>query len=438
MRRVFFNPSIGIVGLSLSALLTTSCYASFWHTARAGEEPRPIKIFFADNISAAHRKIIARFNAIQRERIEVVPVDLPFTKFSTNERKALLARSLRSKSDRIDVFAVDLIWVSRFAKWSERLDSYFPASARRNILNHALQSCYFDSMLVAVPFYIDISVLYYRRDLLRNLPNFAELERKLKQSLKWSELLALGQQMQTPALYLFQADAFEGLMCSYLEVLVGMNQALYREGALQLQSPEAAQALQFLVDLIHKHKVSPPEVVEFREQQSQEYLLKQEGVFLRAWPGFRKEQIAGVPAELQPQNLGVAALPHFTGSEPRAIIGGWNLMLSKYSTHRAEAIEFMQFLLGEEAQKIMFETGGYLPTNNRVYEDSLYLQQQPDLGYFRHLLDSGFHRPQVQNYTTISDILSFFLHRALRRELTVEQALKQAALQINSPKAPMR
>jgi multiple sugar transport system substrate-binding protein len=32
----------------------------------------------------------------------------PFQKFSTNERKELLTRSLRSKSDRIDIFSVDL------------------------------------------------------------------------------------------------------------------------------------------------------------------------------------------------------------------------------------------------------------------------------------------------------------------------------------------
>lgn len=438
MPRHFFYRSICIAGSWFLALTATSDFASSLRAGSREEERPPIKIFFADNISAAHQKVIERFNAIHRGRIEVVPVDLPFTKFSTNERKALLARSLRSKSDRIDVFAVDLIWVSRFAKWSEKLDVYFPANARRNILSHALQSCYFDSTLVALPFYIDISVLYYRRDLLRNLPNFAELESKLQRSIAWPELLALGEQMQTHALYLFQADAFEGLMCSYLEVLAGMNQYLYRDGVLQLHSPEARQALQFLVDLIHKYKASPPEVVEFREHQSQEYLLKQEGVFLRAWPGFRKERILGVPPELQPQNLGVAALPHFTGSEPRPIIGGWNVMISKYSTHRAEALEFVKFLLGEEAQKIMFEAGGYLPTNNRVYEDALYLQQQPELNYFRRLLDSGFHRPQLPNYTTISDILSLFLHRALRRELTAEQALEQAAALINSPKTQMR
>lgn len=77
------------------------------------------QIFFADNISNAHRKLIERFNEEFKGQIEVIPIDLPFSKFSTNERKELLARSLRSKSERIDVFAVDLIWVPRFARWGQ-------------------------------------------------------------------------------------------------------------------------------------------------------------------------------------------------------------------------------------------------------------------------------------------------------------------------------
>ncbi|RKY50187.1 MAG: hypothetical protein DRP92_08075, partial [Candidatus Neomarinimicrobiota bacterium] len=62
-----------------------------------------IKIYYADNISEAHRKIMDEFNRVNKGKIEVVAVDLPFTKFNTNERKEILARALRSKSSVIDV-----------------------------------------------------------------------------------------------------------------------------------------------------------------------------------------------------------------------------------------------------------------------------------------------------------------------------------------------
>ena len=75
------------------------------------------EIYFADNISIAHQALIDRFNLEYKNKIKVIPINLPFTKFSTNERNELLARTLRSNSSRIDVFSVDLIWVPRFAIW---------------------------------------------------------------------------------------------------------------------------------------------------------------------------------------------------------------------------------------------------------------------------------------------------------------------------------
>ena len=83
------------------------------------------EIYFATNISNAHLKIIHEFNEINKGQIKVIPVDLPFKTFNTNERKELLTRSLRNKSDRMDIFEVDLIWVKRFAKWCMPLTDYF-------------------------------------------------------------------------------------------------------------------------------------------------------------------------------------------------------------------------------------------------------------------------------------------------------------------------
>ncbi len=82
------------------------------------DQREAVKIYFADNMSKAHLTLIDRFNRLHKDEIEIVPIDLPFSKFTTNERKELIARSLRDKDSRIDIFAVDKIWVPRFAKWA--------------------------------------------------------------------------------------------------------------------------------------------------------------------------------------------------------------------------------------------------------------------------------------------------------------------------------
>jgi len=118
--RMFFVILGGIV-ITLFLLITFV----FSVGSGTGDENPPVKkIYYVDNISSAHQKIIDAFNKKYAGQIEVVAINLSFDKFSTNERKELLARYLRNKSDRIDVFAVDQIWVPRFAKWAVPLTAF--------------------------------------------------------------------------------------------------------------------------------------------------------------------------------------------------------------------------------------------------------------------------------------------------------------------------
>ena len=50
------------------------------------------KIYYIDNISEAHRILIERFNQRYKNKIEVVPVNLPFYNFTTNDRKEILGQ----------------------------------------------------------------------------------------------------------------------------------------------------------------------------------------------------------------------------------------------------------------------------------------------------------------------------------------------------------
>src|SRR3989339_1240088 len=140
-------------------------------------------IYFVDHISSAHQKVINRFNEKYKGSIKVETINLSFEKFSTNERKELLARYLRSKNNRIDVFSVDQIWVPRFARWSVSLQNIIDSAEVNSIIPNALETCYYNNSLVAVPLYIDISLMFYRDDLLKKLFDYDELTQTLNQSI---------------------------------------------------------------------------------------------------------------------------------------------------------------------------------------------------------------------------------------------------------------
>jgi multiple sugar transport system substrate-binding protein len=390
-----------------------------------------VRVYFADNVSRAHQTVIDRFNALHRGRIEVVPVSLPFEKFSTNERKELLARSLRNKSDRLDIFAVDHIWVPRFSRWCEPLDSRIPAEERALILPEAVASCLYDSTLYAIPMYIDIGLLYYRRDLLRRLPDGAMLEAQLRNSLSWEEFIRLGRRVAgTKPFYLFQANDYEGLTCSFFELIAGQDRSFFERRPLDFEAPVARRALGMLVDFVRTDRISPPTVTEFDEIRSYTYTLDEDALCVRGWPNFIESYRISYANRAKLDQLGRAALPHFAGHEPVAVFGGWNLMISRYSTRKQEAVAFARFFQREEMQKVMFEIGGYIPTNNAVYADTAYVEARPDLGYYRQLVAHGFHRPKLVEYTKMSDIVSRAVHRAVKGELGVEEALRGAAREI--------
>jgi multiple sugar transport system substrate-binding protein len=409
-------------------------YSVFLINRQPEEEEKITKVYFADNISKAHLELIQKFNQEYKNRIEVFPINLPFSKFTTNERKKLLTRALRSKSDRIDIFAVDLIWVQRFTRWAEPLDLYFSSMDRADILDQALISCYSHDNLVAIPLYLDIGLMYYRDDILKTLDDYDMLSQRLKESLTWSEFIDLSNRIQKnfPFTYLFAADNFEGLVCNYLELLYGQEGSLFEADSILLNTSESLKALNLLIDMIHKYRIVPKEVTNFHENECYLYGLENDVPFFKGWPGLTQQYNDWIPNPQKLKEIKMAPLPHFQGFTPRSVYGGWNLMVSKDSNKKSAAVEFIKFVLKPENQSILFEKGGYLPVSKLVYLQSEDSVNQVDLKFYLKLIEKGFHRPFLQDYTKISDMISYYVQLALKKEISADQALTQATRIINS------
>lgn len=414
----------------ISAAVLTSLVLLFFtfgpYTGFSINQNQVKQVYLADNITAVHRKVIDAFNKQYRGRIEVVPINLPFTRFSTNERKEMLLRAFRDKSNRIDIFTVDIIWVPRFAKWSKPLTDYVQQDELDRIFDYGLTSCYFNDELVALPFYIDVGLLFYRKDILETLPDYPQIRTRLRESMSWSDFIALKKRL--PGLnnpfYIFAADNYEGLICSFIETMISENQPLFRGNDLGLDTPEAREGLQLLVDLVNRYSLTPDVVTRFDETHCYEYALENDALFLRAWPGL-VQQFDYIDQE-KVQMLEAAALPHMNGNRPAYVYGGWNFMLSSHSDKTEEALEFIRFILRKENQALFYKEAGYFPLNKEIFQDTLFLEQFPELDYYRKLLQYGFHRPFLENYTKISDVISYYVHQAIKKEITVEEALKRA------------
>jgi multiple sugar transport system substrate-binding protein len=80
----------------------------------------------------------------------------------------------------------------------------------------------------------------------------------------------------------------------------------------------------------------------------------------------------------------------------------------------------------------MYADGGYLPINKNVYTDSEFVKKNPRLKFYETLYKTGVRRPFLENYTNVSDILSFYINKAIKKEISVQEALKVATAKINN------
>ncbi|MFH0735292.1 MAG: extracellular solute-binding protein [bacterium] len=390
------------------------------------------KIYYVDNISSAQEKVIKRFNELNKGKIEVIGINIPFSKFSTNERKELLARFLRSKSDLIDIIAIDQIWTARFAKWALPLNNYFNRIVKNDIISPAINTCVYDSTLIALPLYLDISLMYYREDIINKLPNAEVIKRKLEKSITWEDFITLKKQLNIDnPFFVFQAADFEGLICIYTELLAMYNESFINGDLLNINTKKAEKTLNFLVDLIYTYGMSPKDVLKFKENLSYDYYIQNNGVFLRAWPGFESEIRKYKNVDSNAVFVKVPT-PHFEGTNPKSVFGGWNLIISKYSTKINESEKFLEFLMSSEAQKIMYEEGKILPVNKEIYADEAYIKLHPDLLFYKKLIETGVFRSQHPNYTHITDLLSYYLNLALEKRIDVKEALIKAENKIST------
>lgn len=389
-----------------------------------------VTLYFADNIADAQKQTIKRFNKKYAGRIKVEAIDLPFEKFSTNERKELLTRSLRSKSDKLDIFTVDQIWISRFSRWTVPLDEVFTQNEINRFEENTLEPCYVEGKLHSVPLYFDIGMMYYREDLIKRAYSQYGVKIPVERSMTWEEFVKYSRYFDEPY-YIYPAESYEGLICSFIEMILNQNRNFFKSDTIDLTKPEAVNAANLLVDMVHKLGISPREVTGFKEMNAYSYFFKNEGVFLRGWPGLEKD-ILRANRDLD-TNIAVykTHLPHFKGTEPAFIIGGWNLMISKYSRHKKEAMIFLKYLVSEESQVIMFDYGNYLPVKKEIYDNDKITKQFPELGYYKDMFQYGVHRPFLNDYTRVSDIMSYYLNKAIKKDLSVEEAMTKATNMIN-------
>ncbi len=347
----------------------------------------------------------------------------------SDQRKQSIMVALRGKKSDPDVMIMDVAWVGQMAnsQWLEPLEIYKDIDKTaffQSVINLADT---YQNQLIALPVYVDGGMLYYRKDLLD------------KYGFKtppatWEQLLTMAVTVQQEERksnenfwgYVWQGAQYEGLVCDALEWFSSANGAfLDQSGKSAINSPANKKALQYMVDLIHKQKVSPPNTyTDMKEEEVRMMFQNGNALFERNWPYAYAEHNKDTSAVKG--KFDIAPLPSFPGGKSASTLGGWHVGISKFSDQKEEAAKLVDFITSYAVQKELSMNLGWNPGRTAVYDDADVIKANPHLKHLKAVFENAIPRPSVSYYAELSHIWQNSINAALSQHLTVEEALIKA------------
>ncbi|MFO1070457.1 MAG: ABC transporter substrate-binding protein [Geminicoccaceae bacterium] len=353
---------------------------------------------------------------------------------SATERLALYQQMLAAGSADIDVYQIDVIWPGILANHLLDLTGKIPADQIGAHFKAIVENNTVNGQLVAVPWFTDAGVLYYRKDL---------LEKYGKQPPQtWAELAAIAKEIQDGERaagndkmwgFVYQAKAYEGLTCDALEWVDswGGGTIVDADGKVTINNPKAAEAITWAASTVGT--IAPEGVLNYGEEEARGVWQSGNAVFMRNWP--YAWALGNAPDSPIKDKIGVVALPKGgEGGKQTGTLGGWQLAVSKYSANPDAAADLVSFLTSYDEQKRRAIQGAYNPTIEALYKDQEVLAAVPFFGSLYDTFTNAVARPSKVTGTKYNQVSSEFfnaVHEVLSGKAKAEDSLASLEGKLN-------
>jgi multiple sugar transport system substrate-binding protein len=349
--------------------------------------------------------------------------------WSSDEQHQFYVINLEGGSPPFDVMMLDVIWVPEFARagWILDLTGRVSPAERDAHFASAIEPALQDGRLWALPWFMNVGLLYYRKDLLAKYgfappETYDELVRQVR---------AIRAGERDPRLdgYLWQGKQYEGGMVNVLEALWANGTRVIDEHGRPFPEPERArEALAAMRGLIESG-VSPPWVTAADEELTRRPFGDGRAIFLRGWP--YALDLFELPDSRVRGRVGVAPMPRLAhGTVGAASTGGAHLAVSARTRHPGLATELVRFLTGDAAQRAMTEGAALRPSRTALYADPQLIARDPTLPALLPLIQRGHPRPITPYYLMLSTTLQPEFSAVLVGRKSPARAVQDGAAQV--------
>ncbi len=346
-------------------------------------------------------------------------VEVRATPDAADTRHQLYVQWLNAHAAEPDLLQLDVIWTPEFAAagWILPLDRFRPATD--GFFPAAIAANRWDGSLYALPWFIDVGMLYWRTDLAPAPPA------------TFDELRAAAASRSVPYGLVWQGARYEGLITVFVEYLGAFGgEILDDAGRVAVDSDAAIRALTYMRDELYVYRTVPLDALAWQEEQTRFAFQNGRAEFMRNWP-YAVALLADPSESRVAGRFAVAPMPSGPGGASTAALGGSQLAINARSRHPEAAYELMRFLLQPAQMLERARLVGEYPSRADLYD-------RPDLqsalgvapADIRRIIDRALPRPVTPVYSELSDILQVQIHRALTRQAEPGAALRVAAIGI--------
>lgn len=361
-----------------------------------------------------------------------VVVEVLDTPDLAQDRLGLYLQFFEAQSSEVDVYQIDVIWPGDLAEHFVDLYEYggdavvedhFPAIVENNTV---------DGKLVALPWFTDAGLLYYRTDLMEKYD--LEPPKTWEELTQQAEIIQEGEREdgnQDFVGFVWQGDAYEGLTCNALEWIASNDggSIISPEGLITINNENAAQIIDMAATWVGS--ISPEGITGMAEEDARAIWQGGNAAFMRNWPyaySLGQEDDSAVK-----DRFDVSPLPAGANGEPAATLGGWQLAVSRYSENPEVAADVALFMASYDMQKMRAVDGSLNPTIMELYEDEDVLEAAPFFGSLYDVFTNAVARPSTAsapNYNAVSTAFFRSVHNVLNGNMDAAAALEELELDL--------
>ncbi len=402
---------LALLALSLAPALAAGC---------GGRKESGTVVTFPGSAVGAEAEVLNR----QLDRFMAahpgIRVERRTTPDAADQRHQLYVQWLNAGASEPDILQLDVIWTPEFAAagWILPLDRFAPDTA--DVFPAALEADRWKGRLYALPWFVDVGMLYRRTDLVPRPPRTLEE--------LFGDARAVMDSAGVPDGFVWQGARYEGLVTVFVEFLGAYGgRILDPEGAVVVDSPAAVRALTAMNDAVHRLHVSPEAVLTWHEEETRFDFQNGRAVFMRNWPyayplmeDSTKSRVAG--------RFGVSPMPAGPGGRATACLGGSQLAINARSRHPEAAWAVIDYLTRPAQMLERARVAGQYPARRSLYDDprlAAALAVPP--AEARRVIEAARPRPVTPVYTQLSERLQIGLHRALTGQKSPGDALRDTA-----------